>query len=97
MSNPPRTAFQAADLSSDRHALAEALTQIDHIRAEMQHLREQLAAAHRATALEKFRRLTLVINAAVAANDRATWAKAVAERMQLGVDAWADYAETEAA
>lgn len=46
--------------------------------AEIKQLRRQLA-------VERFRRLTLEIEKAVAANDEAAWRKATTERMALGV------------
>ena len=66
-------------------AYADLLQKSDYQRHEITRLTAELNKTKFALSLEKYRRLTLVIERAIERRDQATWQKAVAERMELGV------------
>lgn len=66
-------------------AYADLLLRADYQRQELSRLEDENKQLRQELAVERFRRLTLIIDRAIAANDRDTWSKACAERMALGV------------
>lgn len=60
-------------------------SQLDFLRRQATVQAEEIAKLRRELAVEKFKRLTLEIDKAIASGDRDAWSRAVAERMQLGV------------
>lgn len=66
-------------------AYLKLLTKSDYQQHEIARLERELAAARHAAAIADFKRLTVVIQTAVAAGDRECWAAAVAERLALSV------------
>jgi hypothetical protein len=58
---------------------------LDHLRRICSTQRTEIANLRLDLAREKFRRLTLEIESAIAANDGVSWARAVGERSCLGL------------
>ena len=82
---PAQHGDQCACRSCASGAYASLLEKSDYQRHEITRLTEQLSKSEMARKVERYRYLSLVIAEAIRTGDEKAWARAVPERMELGV------------